>query len=96
MIQLKRGSSGLLVLIVIVLAVLVLQPLTGTTSAQSILLGVIAGLLAILVLAPASRSVEYKVVPAETVDQSLLDQLGQDGWQLISADAMKLNYVFKR
>ena len=96
MFQLKRGSSGLLILIVAALVVLVLQPLASANSAQNILLGVIAGLLAILVLAPATQSLEYKVVPAEAFDQAHLDQLGKDGWQLVSADAMKTGYVFKR
>lgn len=96
MIQLKRGSSGLLILIIASLVVLVLQPLTNANPAQNILLGVIAGLLSILVLEPANRSREYKVVSAASFNQALLDQLGKEGWELISADAMTTSYVFKR
>ena len=96
MIRLRRGSSRLLLLIVGLLAVLVLQPVLNANSSQTILLGVIAGLLAILVLEPARRAIEYKVVAADTFNQALLDQLGKEGWELISADAMTTSYVFRR
>ncbi len=94
--QFKRSSSGLLVLIVGLLVVLVLQPVLTANSSPTILLGVIAGLLAILVLEPANRSLEYKVISTETFNQTLLDQLGKEGWQLISTDAANTNYVFRR
>jgi hypothetical protein len=90
--QFERPS----LLIVGLLVVLVLQPVLNANSSQTILLGVIAGLLAILVLEPANRSLEYKVVPTETFSQTLLDQLGREGWQLISPEIMNANYVFRR
>ena len=96
MVRLKRGSSGLLLLIVGLLVVLMFGPVVSSTSGQTILLGVIAGLLAIIVLEPANKSIEYKMVSADGFNPSALEQLGQEGWQLISADAMTASYVFKR
>lgn len=94
----SRVTNLILGLIVALLALLLLQSFMTPTSAQTVLLGVIAGLVAMLVMQPinSSRAIEYKLVPAGSVDQPKLDQFGKEGWRLICADQGGTGYIFSR
>jgi len=87
-------------LVVTLLSVLLLQSLVSPASAQTALLGVIAGLVAMLVLqplnSPSTQIVDYKLVPAGSLDQPTLDQFGKEGWRLICADQAGAGYIFAR
>lgn len=96
----SRATNVLLGLIVSTLAVLFLQSFLSPTSAQTVFLGVIAGLVAMLVLQQtfnsAVQAIEYKLVPAGSLDQSALDQFGKEGWRLICAAQDGAGYIFAR
>ncbi len=71
----------------------------------NVLLGVIAVLLAILVLRPImtisprrAAAIEYKVVQALPGDfnESLLNGLGGEGWELVWVLESRNTYIFQR
>ena len=97
----NRISSVISVLIVVLLLLLVFQSIMLRRAApETVLLGVLAGLMAVIVMQSArwasGNSVEYKMVAAGSVDESALQQFGKDGWRLICFDAAGARYIFTR
>jgi len=96
-----RINNVIGVLILILLLVLVWQSLMlRTATTQTVLLGVLAGLMAMVVMQSARLSanspVEYKTVPVGAVNDSMLQQFGKEGWRLTCIDASGAGYIFTR
>jgi hypothetical protein len=99
MTQSSRVINLILGLIMGSLALLVLQSFMTIVSTQTALLGIIAGLMAVLAVQPISdreKHVQYKLVPGSALDQISLDELGKDGWALVCVDQLKTGYIFKK
>ena len=100
MTQTNRVWNVIIGLILALLLVLVVQSIRTQTSAQTVLLGVVAGLMAVVVMQSArwsrDTSVEYKTVPAGSLDASTLEKCGQEGWRLICVDSTGAGYIFSR
>ena len=82
-----RFGNVISVLIVLVLLVLVVQSFAfRQAETQTILLGVVAGLMAVIVVQSIGWSshsaVQYKVVDVTSIDDERLQQLGKEGWRL--------------
>ena len=96
-----RFGNVISVLIVLVLLVLVVQSFAfRQAETQTILLGVVAGLMAVIVVQSAGWSshsaVQYRTVDATSVDTEQLQQLGKEGWRLTCVDANAGRYIFNR
>ena len=96
-----RLSQVISALIVVLLFLLVVQSFMfrqGTT--QTVLLGVLAGLMAVVVMQSATWSprgaVEYKVISGNAFEEGALLQLGKEGWRLTGIDASAGRYFFTR
>jgi len=100
MTQPSRLNNLILGLIVGVLALLLLQSVMSATSTQTVLLGIIAGLIAVLAVQPVypayPKTIEYIFVPYGSMTQSLLDESGKEGWQLVCPDQAGKGYIFSR
>ena len=101
MTQTHRINSVISALIVVLLLLLVFQSFRLQQAAtQTVLLGVLAGLLAVIVMQSArwasGNSVEYKMVEVGSIDEPTLQQFGKDGWRLICFDATGARYIFTR
>ena len=99
MTQPGRVINVILALILCLLALLVLQSFMPVVSTHTVLLGVIAGLMAVLAVQPISshnKVVQYKLVFSATLDQTSLDELGKDGWSLVCVDQAKSGYIFSK
>ena len=101
MTHVNRISNVISSLIVVLLVLLVLQSLMfRQTETQTVLLGVLAGLMAVIVMQSArfgsSNSIEYKTVAAGAVDESALEKFGKEGWKLICFDASGGRFIFSR
>ena len=96
----RRVSTLILGLIISLLFLLMLQSIMTPASAQTVLLGVIAGLMAMLVMQPSREaeqaSIEYKTVSAGSLNPSLLDEFGREGWRLVCVDQAGTSYIFVR
>lgn len=97
----NRVSNIISALIVALLLLLVVQSLMLRQAAtQTVLLGVLAGLMAVIVMQSAhyysGNSIEYKMVAVGALDESALQQFGKDGWRLVCIDASGLTYIFTR
>ena len=96
-----RFGNVISVLIVLLLLVLVVQSFAfRQAETQTILLGVVAGLMAVIVVQSAGWSsraaVQYRTVDAASVDNEQLQQLGKEGWRLTCVDAHAGRYIFNR
>ena len=101
MIHANRITTVISVLIVVLLLLLVAQSfMLRQAATQTVLLGVLAGLMAVIVMQSArwssGNAVEYKTVAAGSIDESALQQFGKDGWRLICFDASAARYIFTR
>ena len=98
--QSSRVINLILGLILGLLVLLVLQSFMTAVSTQTVLLGVIAGLMAVLAVQPispiAGKPVQYKLVPGASLDQVTLDELGKEGWGLVCVDEVRNGYIFKK
>ncbi len=88
------------VLIIDLLALHVLQSFMTIVSTQTVLLGVIAGLMAVLAVQPISlledRKFQYKLVSGTSLEQGMLDELGKEGWGLVCVDQAGNGYIFRK
>jgi hypothetical protein len=96
-----RVGNVISILIVALLVLLVMQSLMfRQAETQTVLLGVLAGLMAVVVMQSArfgsTHAIEYKTVPSGTVDESTLEKFGKDGWRLVCFDAAGGRYIFTR
>ena len=96
-----RLSQVISALIVVLLFLLVVQSFMfrqGTT--ETVLLGVLAGLMAVVVMQSATWSsraaVEYKVISGNAFEEGALLQLGKEGWRLTGIDDSASRYFFTR
>lgn len=98
--QSTRVSNVILGLILGLLVLLVLQSFMTPAATQTVLLGVIAGLMAMLAVQSISlsgrRRINYKLVPGASLDQVMLDELGNEGWELVCVDESKNGYIFRK
>ena len=98
--QSSRVINLILGLILGLLGLLVLQSFMTIVSTQTVLLGVIAGLMAVLAVQPissrAEKLVQYKLVPDTSLDQMTLDELGKEGWGLVCVDHARNGYIFRK
>ena len=96
----SRVINLILGLILGLLSLLVLQSFMPVVSTETVLLGVIAGLMAVLTVQPITvgrdKSVQYKLIPGSSLDQVTLDDLGKEGWGLVCVDHTKDGYIFKK
>ena len=96
----NRISNVISVLVVVLLLLLVWQSLVLRQAAtQTVLLGVLAGLMATIVMQSVRYSdnlVQYKMVAVGSVDEPALQKFGEEGWRLICADATGTHYIFTR
>jgi hypothetical protein len=96
-----RISSVIGILILLLLAVLVWQSFAQrSVSTQTVLLGVVAGLMAMVVMQSSRLGsdipVEYKTVPVGSLTDATLQQCGKEGWRLICIDTSGAGYIFTR
>ena len=94
-------SNIISLLIVGLLVLLVVQSfMLGTAATQTVLLGVLAGLMAVVVMQSArwssGNSVEYKMIPAGKLNESTLQECGKEGWRLVCVDTSGASYIFTR
>ena len=97
----NRISNVISVLIVVSLLLLVLQSLIlRQVATETVLLGVLAGLMAVVVMQSAhyyaGNPIQYKVVANGSLDEKALEQFGKEGWRLICFDAAGSQYIFSR
>jgi uncharacterized membrane protein len=91
-------GNVILGLILAALFVLVVQSFRTQLSTQTVLLGVVAGLMAVIVMQSAkwgNETVEYKTAAAGSIDSSALEKFGRDGWRLVCVDSAT-GYIFTR
>jgi hypothetical protein len=97
----NRISNVISILIVALLVLLVIQSFMFRAAAtQTVLLGVLAGLMAVVVMQSArwasDNSVEYKTVPVGAINESTLQECGKEGWRLVCVDTSGAGYIFTR
>ena len=97
----SRLNQIISALIVVLLLLLVIQSFKFQQGAtQTVLLGVMAGLMAAVVMQSATwssrNSVEYKIITASSLDEGALQKLGKERWRLVCFDNSAGRYIFSR